>query len=170
MRFIRGLDGLIIVAVALAGCAVGFPISSNDIGSPPPNSARLIIYRPSGPMLVFRSPSIDVNGVSACDLPRGAGFKKDVGSGEVTVAAHLWDIPETSSLSLMAEPGKIYYIRVRVAGEASPGAVGGLFGMGTNPAQASPGQTGPFELDFTDEATALASEVGLTDADGKIAC
>jgi hypothetical protein len=169
MRFI-GLAGLITVAVALAGCTVGFPISSNEIGSPPRNSARLIIYRPSGPMLMFRSPSVDVNGVPACDLPRGGGFKKNVGGGKVTVTAQLWDNPETSSLSLMAEPGKTYYIRVRVAGEASPGAVGGLFGVGTNPPQASPGQAGPFEFDLTDESTALASGVDLTDADGKIAC
>ncbi len=165
------LAGVVIVAGTLAGCAVGFPISRNDIGSPPPNSARLVIYRPSGPMLIFRSPSVDVNGAPACDLPRGGGFKKDVASGEVTVAAHLWDVPETSSLSLMAEPGRTYFIRVRVAGEASPGAVGGLFGVGTNPPQGSPGTTsGPFELDLTDEATALASEVGLTDADSKMAC
>jgi len=121
-------------------------------------------------MLMFRSPSVDVNGVSACDLPRGGGFKKDVGGGQVTVTAQLWDVPETSSLSFMAEPGKTYYLRVRVAGEASPGAVGGLFGLGTNPPQAPPGKSGPFELDLTDENAALASEVGLTDADGKIAC
>jgi hypothetical protein len=121
-------------------------------------------------MLLFRSPSVDVNGVAACDLPRGGGFKKNVGAGEVTVAAHLWEDPETSSLSFTAEPGKTYYIRVRVAGEGSPGAVGGLFGVGTNPPQASPGKSGPFELDLTDEKAALASDVGLTDADAKIAC
>ncbi len=169
MRLIR-LAGVVTVAGTLAGCTVGFPISSSQIGSPPPNSARLVIYRPSGPMLVFRSPSVDVNGVPACDLPRGGGFKKDVGSGEVTVAAHLWDIPEPSSLSFMAEAGKTYYIRVRVAGEESPGAVGGLFGLGANPPQGSLGNSGPFELDLTDEHAALASEVDLTDADGKIAC
>jgi hypothetical protein len=169
MRLIR-LAGVVTVAGTLAGCAVGFPISSSEIGSPHPNSARLIVYRPPGPMLVFRSPSVDVNGVPACDLPRGGGFKKDVGSGEVTVAAHLWDIPETSSISLMAEAGKTYYIRVRVAGEAAPGAVGGLFGLGTNPPKRSPGNSGPFELDLTDEAAALASEVDFMDADGKIAC
>jgi hypothetical protein len=169
MRLIR-LAGVVTVVGTLAGCVVGFPISSSEIGSPPPNSARLIIYRPSGPMLMFRSPSVDVNGVSACDLPRGGGFKKDVGGGQVTVTAQLWDVPETSSLSFIAEPGKTYYIRVRVAGEASSGAVGGLFGLGTNPPQGSPGQSGPFELDLTDEAAALASEVGLTDADSKTAC
>jgi hypothetical protein len=169
MRLIR-LAGVVTVAGTLAGCSSGFPISSSEIGSPPPHSARLVIYRPPGPMLMFRSPSVDVNGVPACDLPRGGGFKKDVGSGEVTVAAHLWDNPETSSLSLMAEAGKTYYIRVRVAGEASPGAVGGLFGVGTNPPKGSPGNSGPFELDLTDENAALASEVGLTDADGKMAC
>jgi hypothetical protein len=169
MRFIR-LAGVVTVAGTLAGCSNGFPISSSEIGSPPPNSARLVIYRPPGPMLMFRSPSVDVNGVPACDLPRGGGFKKDVGSGEVTVAAHLWDNPETSSLSLMAEAGKTYYIRVRVAGEASPGAAGGLFGVGTNPPKGSPGSSGPFEFDLTDENTAIASQVDLADADGKFGC
>ena len=169
MRLMR-LAGLATVMVTLAGCVVGFPISSSEIGPPPPNSARLVIYRPSSPMLVFRSPSIGVNGVPVCDLPRGGGFKKNVGGGEVIVTANLWDNPETSSLSFMAEPGKTYYIRVRVAGEGSSAAVGGLFGLGANPPPAAPGKSGPFELDLTDEKAALASDVDLTDADGKIAC
>jgi hypothetical protein len=167
MRLVR-LAGVLTVAGALTGCAAGFPISSSEIGSPRPNTARLIVYRPSGQMLMWRSLSVDVNGVPACDLPRGGGFKKDVGSGEVTVAAHLWDMPGTSSLSFMTETARTYYVRVRISGETSPGAVGALFGLGTHPPAS--GGSGPFDLDLTDETAAIASGVSLTDADRKIAC
>jgi hypothetical protein len=108
-------------------------------------------------MLPWRSIDMDVNGVPACDLPRGGGFATDVGSGEVTVAAHLWDIPDQSHLSWRAEPSKTYFVRVRVSGESS-GAVGGLWGLG---GAAVSGPTGPFDLDLTDETAALASGVEL---------
>jgi hypothetical protein len=114
---------------------------------------------------------VDVNGVQSCDLPRGGGFPKDVASGEVTVAVNLWDIPEKSSLSFMAEAGKTYFVRVRVSGEASPGVKGGLFGLGN---EATSRASGPFDLDLTDEAVAIASGVELRrappDAKSKMAC
>jgi hypothetical protein len=165
------LAGVVTVACALAGCSVGFPISSSEIGSPPPDAARLIVYRPSGEMLAWRSLNVDVNGVPSCDLRRGSGFAKDVGSGEVTVAVHLWDIPGKSSLSLITESGKTYYIRVRVSGEASPGVRGGLFGLGS---EAASGDSAPFDLDLTDGTLAIASRVelrrSLPDANGRTAC
>ncbi|HEY4044953.1 MAG TPA: hypothetical protein VGM32_24330 [Rhodopila sp.] len=115
------------------------------------------MYRPSGTMLPWRSIGVDVNGVQACDLRRGGGFATDIGGGEVTVAAHLWDIPEQSHLSWTAETGKTYFVRVRVAGESS-GAASGLWGLGS---AAASGPSGPFDLDLTDENAALASGVEL---------
>lgn len=153
------LAAAVTVAGALAACAAGWPISRSEIGSPPPNAARLIVYRPSGVMLAWRSLSVDVDGAAACDLPRGSGFAKDVESGKVTVAAHLWSVPGESSLSWTAETTKIYYVRVRVKGETSPGVVGGLLGLGS---EAASGDSGPFDLDLTDEDAAIASGVKLS--------
>jgi hypothetical protein len=158
MRLV-GVAGMLTVAGILAGCSVGFPISRSEIGSPEPGAARLIIYRPSGKMLPLRSISVDVNGIPACDLPNGGGFAKDVGgSGETTVTAHLWDVDGKSSLTLKTETARTYFVRVRVAGETSPGAMSGLWGLG-NGAAARP--SGPFDLDLTDEASAIASGVEL---------
>jgi hypothetical protein len=161
------LAGVVAVAGALAGCSVGFPITKSEIGSPPPDAARLIVYRPSGPMLMWRSFNVDVNGGPTCDLPRGSGFAKDVASGEVTVAVSLWQTPGDSKLSWKVETGKTYYLRVRVSGETSPGVKGGLIGLGSD---APPGDSGLFDLDLTDETTAIASGVELRHATSKMAC
>jgi hypothetical protein len=118
-------------------------------------------------MLMWRSLSVDVNGLPACDLPRSGGFAMDVGSGQVTVAVRLWETPGKSSLSWTAEAAKTYYLRVRVSGETSPGVKGGLIGLGS---EAPAGDSGPFDLDLTDEAAAIASGVELRHVNDKIAC
>ncbi len=166
MRFVK-LAAVMIVAVILVGCSVGFPVSRSVIGSPPPDQARLVVYRPSGAMLMWRSFNVDVNGASTCDLPRGGGFAKDVSSGQVTVAVSLWQMPGKGSLSWTAEPGKIYYVRVRVSGEDLSEVKGGLFGLGS---EAAAGDAAQFALDFTDETTTIASGVELSVANGKFGC
>lgn len=159
MRLVR-LAGVVAVSAAVAGCGVGWPISRSEIGSPPPDAARLVVYRPTGLKLAWRSIDIDVNDAAACGLPRGDGFAMDVAGGGVTVAAHLFGFPGKTSLSLQAEPAKIYYVRVQVSGETSPGAVGGLIGLGV--ADEVPAGSAPFDLDTTDETTAIASGVKLS--------
>jgi hypothetical protein len=167
MRLVK-LAAMMAVVCALAGCSVGFPISREVIGSPPPDQARVVVYRPTGPMLMWRSLGVDVNGVQSCDLSRGGGFAKDVAGGPVTVAISLWDMPDkTSRLSWTAEPGKTYYVRVRIAGDTSAEAKGGLLGLGS---EAVVGDSAQFNLEFTDEAAAVASGVEVTPATSKMAC
>jgi hypothetical protein len=165
MRLVK-LAAVATVAAALVGCSVGFPVSRSVIGSPPPDAARLVVYRPSGPMLMWRSLNVDVNGVPGCDLPRAGGFAKDVAGGPVTIAVSLWDMPgQNSRISWTAEPGKTYYVRVRISGETSPDVKGGLIGLGSEAAGGN-----QFDLDFTDETAAIASGVELTPASSKLGC
>ncbi len=126
--------------------------------------ARIVVYRPSTLDHFQRSPEIDLNGVPACDLPNGEAFFRDIEPGSVTVSTSLWDWPGTSRLAFRADEGRTYFVRMSPNAEKRlAGLLGGHPGVWIAEALAERG--GPFLLDLTARAEALASLESISAAE-----
>jgi hypothetical protein len=149
------------VILLFAGCATGTPMTTDAIGSPGPDAARLVVYRPAALTGALFPTAISLNGVPACDLQNGSGFVKDISAGSVTLLAPMFSVPGTSRLTWTVDAGHTYYVRVAVSGGmAFASFTGGVIGMGI--AEATSDHTGLFDVELTAEADALASGVKLT--------
>jgi hypothetical protein len=159
------------LGVAIALVAVGLSACSNNTRSKvvlgrealpavPADSALLVIYRTNWGMGDGPSqPTIEVNSQPTCDARSGGAFTWVVSPGNVTVSAAQPLVIGTSRLSLTAEAGKTYYIRVRTSDKAWAGVFGGL--VGALIVEAASERKGAYDIDLTDEATAFASDMKM---------
>ena len=147
----------------LTGCASasGPKLSETTLAEPAPGDAQIVFFRPGNFAGGARAPSVDINGVTTCDLPNNGAFAYNVGPGHVTVALSHWDMPGTSQLAFDVEPDKSYYVRVDVdEGKAwAPGLIGRLI------AESASTNKGPYQLKLLDkgQADAQIGDVRLAD-------
>lgn len=133
-------------------------LTRDAVPAAPPDAAVVVIYRVStvvgdGPS----PPTILVNSLATCDARSGGAFAHVVRAGEVTVSAADPLAFGTSRVTWVAEAGKTYYVRVKTSDKVWASVFGGFIGMAV--AEAVSPRSGPFELDLTDEETALANQL-----------
>lgn len=117
---------------SLAGCAsVGGAVYSPP-QTPAKGMAQLVVYENSA--WKKTSQEVDINGVTACSLVQGGFFIRNVPAGSTTISSSIWDLPGTSRLTVNAQAGHRYYVRVQYDLAAA--------------------RVGPFAIDNVDEGTA----------------
>ena len=98
---------LLIVGLALSGCATLGPAFTPDTAARP-NEATVYVYRSPGFVGAALSPTVNANGVPLEDLPAGAYFVYHAVPGEIEFSAKT---EAKTSVTVDAKPGQVYYIK-----------------------------------------------------------
>ena len=143
------------VTLALTACAAGGPVYTSQVLTPPSKGkAQLLVYRTSSFVASVSKTSVEVNGMSACDLPNSSFFKFEIDPGQTTVAASIWGAPGTSRLTFATKAGARYFVKIAPnSNKIFAASTAGLLSMGA--AEAMSEDRGPFIIRLTDKENAV---------------
>lgn len=160
------LKNILLISASLTLCACqtgGIPYDSYILPAISKGDSQIIVYRPSGDYMRLRSPSVEVNGVSRCNLKGGSFFSVEMPPQQVLISASLWDMPGTSRQSIIAKKGQRAFVKIAVNSDKQwSGALGGLIGMGI--AEGMSSRSGPFIIEQVSTEQAQADLQNVVNA------
>jgi hypothetical protein len=141
----------IVLLLLLSACNGTGPIYTHK--EPESGKARIVVYRPDSSKFMLRSPSVDFNGIKACDLPNNSYFVREVEPKALTVSASFWDMPGTSRIVIDAKPNAAHFVRVSVDNDRFvAGMLGGVIAMGA--VEATSSTSGPLRMENVERSKA----------------